>query len=413
MSRPPKIVYLVLAHKPEPLKLLMRLFGERFDCFVHVDSRVPIGPFNPVRSEKVRLIEKRTPIFWCGANMMVATLDLIETAMAAVPDFDRIALISGDSLPATTPETLEIALGALDVEFIETAEVQNDPTLRNLDPAVAVERYGWRQPARFQTFVYWDHELLNPRDRREAAARYTGESEALRNRLRNEVETIASTILADLPPRPNLFDTFYYGSQWWAVSRDAMLAMRDQLFSDEVRNYFRYFRCPDEHFIHCVFGNNPVLKARPRRPFMFSAHMQGGGAQELHLEQARLRSVYPQTKRLFARKFDPSASQDIVESIKKGRYFLDLYLGGVKPPAAAAQPLLQTVKARHPHWTAQLRLYDADKSIVHLAHGSRGTYQLEDGVLTVTWEKFPPDVFLQRAGEYVHKDIAASDPENR
>jgi len=406
MEKPAKIVFLVLAHRPEPFDLLMRLIGDRFDCFVHVDARVPLEPFVAVAASKTRFIEKRTPIFWCGSNMMLATLDLIRAAMDAVPDFDRLALISGDCLPAADLDTIAETLGNPDVEFIQTAEVQNDPTLRGLDPSVAVERYGWRQPARFQNFVYWDHELLNPRDRRAALGRYAGESEAGIGRLRGEIEAIAATILADLAPRPALFETFYYGSQWWAVSRGAMLAIADRLFSDEIRSYFKYFRVPDEHFIHCVFGNDPALKARARRPFMFSSHLLGGVKQRPYLEPVTLKAARAKGH-LFARKFEPEAMPDIAVAILQDRYFAELEKSSQEPTETVAGKIVDAV---HPHWTGRLILSETDNSVVHQGHGTRGTYRLVDGVLTVRWDKFEPDRFIERDGAYVHQRLASRTP---
>ena len=107
MTKPAKIVFLVLVHRPEPFDLLMRLIGDRFDCFVHVDARVPLEPFTAVAASKTRFIEKRTPIFWCGSNMMLATLDLIGAAMDAALELNAGVPIQ---IEVETLDELESAL---------------------------------------------------------------------------------------------------------------------------------------------------------------------------------------------------------------------------------------------------------------------------------------------------------------
>lgn len=321
MTRYTKVVFLVLAHKPDPFNLLIKSLGDAFDCFVHVDARVPIAPFKAAASKRVRLIEKRTPIFWGGNNSITATLDLIRTAIDAVPDFGRLALISGDCLPVADLDTLQAILGEDEVEFIQTFPVQNDPALRNQDPVLAVERYGWRQPARFQTFVFWDHELLNPRGRAAAIKKYGGELDGRLDEIRKDVQEIVSSIFTDFPPRPPLFEKFFYGASWWAISREATLQILDQLHSDDFREYFKYFRCADEHFIHCAFGNNPALHARKRRPFMHLGHPMVEDTSVHHLKAAMLPPIHRETGCLFARKFDPAATPDIAQAIAEGRYF--------------------------------------------------------------------------------------------
>ena len=68
------------------------------------------------------------------------------------------------------------------------------------------------------------------------------------------------------------------------------------------------------------------------------------------------------------------------------------------------------IEAVHPHWRGFLRLSSLDGSVVHEAHGSGGTYELNNHKLTVFWEKFSPDVFYDCSGTFVHQDLAGDIP---
>jgi len=46
-----------------------------------------------------------------------------------------------------------------------------------------------------------------------------------------------------------------------------------------------------------------------------------------------------------------------------------------------------------------------DGSVVHEGPGSKGRYQLSDGVLAIYWEKFPPEVFVEVAGSYISQSL--------
>ena len=70
-----------------------------------------------------------------------------------------------------------------------------------------------------------------------------------------------------------------------------------------------------------------------------------------------------------------------------------------------------TLKAIHPHWRGFLRLCHVDKSIVHQGVGSRGHFDLSNGVLTVYWDRYHPDVFVQVSDLFVHSDMVKHIPD--
>jgi FkbM family methyltransferase len=69
-----------------------------------------------------------------------------------------------------------------------------------------------------------------------------------------------------------------------------------------------------------------------------------------------------------------------------------------------------TLKAIHPHWRGFLRLCHIDRSIVHQGVGNRGNFDFSNGVLTVYWDHYHPDVFVQVSDLFVHSDIVEHIP---
>jgi FkbM family methyltransferase len=68
------------------------------------------------------------------------------------------------------------------------------------------------------------------------------------------------------------------------------------------------------------------------------------------------------------------------------------------------------VEAIHPHWHGILRLSAQDRSVRHEGNANRGKYDLRDGRLTVYWEQYAPDVFVDCLGKYVHEKVMAAIP---
>lgn len=311
-----KVVLLVLAHHAEALGGLLSLLDGRFRILVHFDAKAgPAPPLPPHAS----VINARLPIFWGGYNMMRAVRALIDEAYATTPGFRSAVLLTGDTLPLLAPAALEAAL--LDGgERIDLIEVANDPALRGLSMAEAESRHAimaWR----FQNHTAWDDELLSPKSRAETAAKYAiGPDTA--DHLRGTAERIATEALGLLPPRPPLFARFYYGASWWALSRQALDLVADDLHGPLHDAFFRFLQVPDEHMIQtilgnkrrglgaCVIGRTPVFvdHTDPERARL------GGDA----LDMAGFRRA-ADAGYLFARKYRPGRFTDLDAAVAEGR----------------------------------------------------------------------------------------------
>jgi hypothetical protein len=68
----------------------------------------------------------------------------------------------------------------------------------------------------------------------------------------------------------------------------------------------------------------------------------------------------------------------------------------------------EKVEAIHPHWASTLLLSNSDRSVVHEANGSKGMYKRSNGTLTIYWERFAPETFVEIDGLLVHESMSGS-----
>jgi FkbM family methyltransferase len=69
------------------------------------------------------------------------------------------------------------------------------------------------------------------------------------------------------------------------------------------------------------------------------------------------------------------------------------------------------VHAIHPHWSGKLLLSKHDGSVVHEQLGSTGTYERANGTLTISWDKYDRDIFIDISGTYLHESLTRHLPE--
>jgi len=74
-------------------------------------------------------------------------------------------------------------------------------------------------------------------------------------------------------------------------------------------------------------------------------------------------------------------------------------------------PITRQVFAIHPEWSGMLRLSQTDRSVIHEGHGSKGTFELSRGALTVFWETFEPETFVYALGAFVHESLMKQLPD--
>lgn len=313
-----RVAVLVLAHDPAPLQYLLDTLDARFRVFIHMDAKTGLDRLAQAGLRlpaHATLISPRLAVFWGGFTMMRATLALIDAALAEA-DFDRLVLLSGDTLPVRRPEVLLDELAPDNRrEFIELIDVPDDPGLARVTAPDATARLGWVQPWRFHNRTDWDHLLLNPATRHQAATQY-GLDQSQADWLRGDAQALVQAALDLLPPRPPMFPRLRYGSQWWALSGATLRAVRPRLHDPAVQAWFRHMQVSDEHMIHTVLANTLDIDA-VGTPVWSDLAQRAAGRHQLDADGFR-RAPRQGRQVLFARKFHPDAAPDLAAALRAG-----------------------------------------------------------------------------------------------
>lgn len=309
---------LVLAHKvPETLALVELLQDERFFFVIHFDAKATVNTAPLTALPNVSVVDDRVPVFWGGTNMLRATWRLIDHAVGLGRPFGRYCLVSGDALPVWSPDDLDARLSAEAVEYIQIQPCANIPDLRGIPlgqaPKVLGYKRGAEQAWRFANYEYLDTMLVNPRS---DELQRLGLTPAQIRAVRQSAQAMLKDVFAALPPRPPVFPRFFAGSQWWGLSAAAVDYIHAQVGREEVRDFFRFMRIPDEHFAQCILGNRP-LGTPTRQNFMFTnwrkrATQKNSVIDLEDLVAARRRGF------LFARKYDQQACPNIRGALRRG-----------------------------------------------------------------------------------------------
>lgn len=222
------IAYLILAHgNPRHLQRLVDALTSRTArFFIHVDRKADLSRFAALERPGVTFCDRRIHCAWGNRSLVDATNVLIDTTLASSSPFDYYVLLSGACYPIKSNRTIEAFLAASDgTEFIQTIPLPNAEYGKPIERLTRYFITRERPFARFKwAFQSWLHRVLPPRDyeRRFGALRPVG------------------------------------GSQWWALTHDALVYARR--FIDEhaaLYDFCRHVDCPDELVFQTALWNSP------------------------------------------------------------------------------------------------------------------------------------------------------------
>lgn len=182
---------------------------------------------------------------------------------------------------------------------------------------------------RFQNATYLDDLLLSPGSNREVMQKY-GVDENTADYLRGSAKRLVEAVAMRLPPRPRLYDRFYYGESCWALTRAALDLIIDEMHAEIHVAFFRFLQVPDEHFVQTLLGNKQQALASLGRHIagtpVFVDHQDPERARlgRDALTADKFRQAADSGRHLFARRFDPERAPDVAAAIARGRYFSDI-----------------------------------------------------------------------------------------
>jgi tetratricopeptide (TPR) repeat protein len=292
----PRIVVLVLAYLQNAagMERLARYFATiDAELLVHVDAKVDDSAYRDAakRHANLRLMAERLPIYWGGFNTVRAILRAAELAVAAGP-FDRLVLITEDTIPLLAPQDVRRRLASA-VEFMHLVR----------RPGPAVQR-------RYRGFYFFDSLATNPRH-----------CDPADRELNDDVITSLERLRA-LRARGKASVDLCHGSTYWALSREAIMAVLERHERDaHVRESFEFSSIPEEQYFHTILGGAlpgrhfaPCLYAdfsRPPHPYVFTT-------------QADILSRPQAGAEMFLRKTDMGSAEieGFVESLRKKKELL-------------------------------------------------------------------------------------------
>lgn len=245
-----RIAYLILAHdRPAHLqRLVQRLAAPDVAFYVHVDAKADIAAFASLRPA-VTFCERRVNCAWGDISLVEATLELMRTAAAAAPGFDRFVLLSGACYPLHTPAYIETFLANHhDTEFIEVFGLPNGPYNKPIERITRV----WIRKGKPLARLRWPLQrlldrILPPRDYRKVF---------------QDRELVT-------------------GSQWWCLTGAAVRYVLDVTARQpEFYRFCRFVDCPDEFYFQFILWNSP-FKARISHSLTFTHWVPGKTGPEL------------------------------------------------------------------------------------------------------------------------------------
>lgn len=284
-----KIAYILLVHRnPTQVARLISRLDAWSPIFIHVDRRVPIGPFQRTLESSnlcgsLRFV-KRHRCRWGQFGIVQATLEGINALVASGCDFDYAMLLSGQDYPIRSmnlvAEFLERNPGR---QFIESFPLAEPNRWTNHGGPFQAER----------RYRYW-HLYLRSRH-------------------------------LMLPVRrafPRGF-TPHGGSQWWCLTRECIGHIND-IYHNKY-NFIKFFVhafIPDEILINTIVSNSPFAESvaqddlkfaiwdRPNPPYPATLCAEDFG-------------LIAGSHKLFARKFDADRDSKILDLIDRKLLGLD------------------------------------------------------------------------------------------
>ena len=232
------LAYLILAHnQPDHLSRLVSALREDWTrCYIHVDTKADIRAFEPLRAQpQTVLIANRVDACWGGFSLVRATLNLMAAAVRDTPEADWFLLLSGADYPIRGNREIHDYFARSTSEHISLMAM---PTPDGRKPLNRLERY------------HFEGARGRPKAKRVLLTQT--------NRLLEKIyKRNYRPILGDLAP--------YASSQWWALSRDAVLYILDFVASHpRLVDFYKRSLIPDEMFFHTILGNSPFRERATR-----------------------------------------------------------------------------------------------------------------------------------------------------
>ena len=290
-TMPPKIACLILANSGAQVlsRSLVVYLAAGWDVYVHLDAKRSRDAYTAqlgAAGDKVRFVDDPVKVYWAGFSMIEAELKLIGLARST-GDYDKYLLLSDDTLPLFPAEALNVVLRQ-DQDFI-TAVRQGK---------------GSKNDKLFAKYIFPDHDVTTLRP----GATQTAEFDE-----RLEAAALEIAALRRIGKKPV---DLYYGSQFWALTRDSIETILAVVAEDRhLVLSFRYSSFSDEMFFHSILCREKHKGGIASGPVYADFYTDVGKTRTYREAYELPYDLHP--THLFVRKVDPDAQAFLNEALAR------------------------------------------------------------------------------------------------
>ena len=222
-------VFLLLVHAdPQQAKRLLRRLVSVGRCIVHVDAKADFSAFR-IEDPRVNYVKDRVDVRWGAISQVDATLRLMRTALAEceVSQVSHFMLLSGNCYPLRPLE-----------EFRAFSQLHADTNFIKMIPLASTRKLHQR------VRHFWFYQDLPVDGRKYTLVRLS----------RGLLQFVGKLGRRSFP----LFPQWHFGSQWWALTPEAVRYLVSYPHETSVKRFLRFSKAPDEIYFHTLLANSPL-----------------------------------------------------------------------------------------------------------------------------------------------------------
>ena len=276
------VAYLIMGHKDpgQILHLIETLRDSAAFFVIHIDGRAGDDVFKPLRDYAAThpevLLTRRIRCYWGGFGIANAMTECVKAAARSGRHFDYAILLSAQDYPIKSAAQIEDFLtGNKGAEFIESFPLSKPNRWTN--------HSGYFQA--MKRVRYWTFFIRSRR------------------------------FYLPIPRKFPFGWEPYGGSQWWGLSRECILYLDQFLRQNRgFVSYFKHVLIPDESLFQSILSNSKFRERIVNDDLRYIDWKRPNPnyPRTLDLEDYEFLRSSP---KLFARKFSPDRSQELIEKI--------------------------------------------------------------------------------------------------
>lgn len=274
-----RIAHLILTYTnpKQTERMIMMMYHENFDFYIHVDKKFDINPHLFLKSlPNVYFINNRVDVKWAGFSTVIATFECIKEIVGTGIPYQFINFLSGQDYPLKpAPEIYTFFKENIGKEFLSYRDFKND----------------------------WKEGLIRMENYFLSSYSFPG-----KHRLEHLINKI-------MPNRKLPYNLHPYGkSMFWMLSPEVAMYVVNKVENDKkLRQFFSFSWASDEFVFQTMILNSRYKNRVVNNNYRY-IDWSAGGANPKVLNETDFEKL-KKTEMLFARKFDMVNSPKILDLI--------------------------------------------------------------------------------------------------